>query len=370
LKKVVIIGGGISGLVTSVLLVKAGIECTVIERKNYPLHRVCGEYISNEAVPFLKLHGLYPGEFNPSQLSRFQLSSISGRNEILPLEMGGFGISRFSFDNFLFTKASQSGVKFILDTSVENVEFLGQSFRVQTGRSGHFSGDVVLGAFGKRSNIDSRFHRAFMKKRSPYVGVKYHVKFDMPGDLICLHNFPGGYCGVSKVENDIVNVCYLVHREKIKAFGSIAKMEQHVLCANPLLKQIFKEAEFVFDKPEVINEISFEKKSLVENGVLMIGDAAGMITPLCGNGMAMAIHSAKIASEHVLNYLQEKCTREEMEKGYVREWSAEFSRRLFSGRLVQRLFGSETGSKIAINLALYFKPLAREIIRNTHGQTF
>lgn len=369
MKKIVIIGGGIAGLIASIVLSRQGIKCLVLEKRSYPLHRVCGEYISNEAVPFLNSLDLYPGQFNPPQLKRFELSAISGKSKILPLDLGGFGISRFAFDHFLFGKARESGVEFRLNTSAESVEFLGQSFHVATA-SESFSADVVLGCFGKRSNLDTRLERPFMKKRSPYVGVKYHANLDFPDDVIALHNFPGGYCGVSHVENRRVNICYLVHREKLKASGSVSRLEQNVLSVNPLLREIFSSAIFLFDKPEVINEVSFEKKSPVENGILMLGDAAGMITPLCGNGMAMAIHSAKIAAEAVTLFALGKCSRWEMESSYSLAWNKQFSRRLFNGRWIQRLFGSERGSSLAINLALHLRPVAMEMIRSTHGKAF
>lgn len=369
MKKVAIIGGGIAGLISSIVLSRRGIRCLVVEKKSYPHHRVCGEYISNEAVPFLNSLDLYPGQFNPPQLKRFELSAISGKSKILPLDLGGFGISRYTFDDFLFNKARESGVEFVLNTAVENVEFLGQSFNIATPQE-TISASVVLGCFGKRSNLDARLDRPFMKKRSPYVGVKYHAKLDFPDDVIALHNFPGGYCGVSQVENHRVNICYLVHRDRIKAAGSVSNLEQNVLSVNPLLRKIFSSATFLFDKPEVINEISFEKKSPVENGILMLGDAAGMITPLCGNGMAMAIHSASIATAVVADFVEGNCSRSEMEYSYSREWNKQFSRRLFNGRFIQGLFGSEWGSSLAVNLALHFRPVAMELIRSTHGKAF
>jgi menaquinone-9 beta-reductase len=370
LKTVIIIGGGVSGLIASILLARNGIDCTVIEKKNYPLHRVCGEYISNEAVPFLKAAGLFPDEFAPPELSKFQLSSVSGKSSVLPLGMGGFGVSRFAFDNFLFSKAKESGVQFQLDTSVENVEFLGQSFKVLTNRS-EIEAKIVIGSFGKRSNLDLRLDRKFIKHRSPYVGVKYHVHFDHPVDVVALHNFPGGYCGISAVENNIINVCYLVHRDNLKKHKSIREMEQHVLTINPFLNDVFKNAHFLFEKPEVINEISFDRKNPVEEHILMCGDAAGLITPLCGNGIAMAIHSAKICAEHVTRHWQSKTSsNNKLEQGYASEWTLTFSRRLYKGRQIQKLFGSDFTSSLAVNLALYVKPVAIEIIRNTHGKTF
>jgi menaquinone-9 beta-reductase len=369
LKKVIIIGGGLAGLTAAILLARKGFPVSLIEKKRYPFHRVCGEYISNEVVPFLKTHDLYPAQFNPPIISRFQLSSISGRNEILPLEMGGFGISRFSFDNFLFGKALEAGVQIQTGVAVDNVEFLGQTFRVDYDHK-TFAADVVLGSYGKRSNLDLRFTREFTQQRSPYVGVKYHVEYQHPEDLVALHNFPGGYCGVSPVEDRIVNVCYLVHREKLKEAKSIDLLEKNVLSINPFLKDLFRNANVLFKKPEVINEISFERKSAVENHLLMLGDAAGLITPLCGNGMAMAIHSAAIAAENVSLFLEAKISRNEMETNYQEQWQKKFSWRLFRGRQVQRLFGSEVASALAIRIALYFRPLAMSIIRGTHGKPF
>ncbi|HAZ24019.1 MAG TPA: FAD-dependent oxidoreductase, partial [Algoriphagus sp.] len=104
-------------------------------------------------------------------------------------------------------------------------------------------------------------------------------------------------------------------------------MEAQTLFKNPKLKEIFNSSDFLFEKPEVINEINFEFKRPVENHVLMAGDAAGLITPLCGNGMAMAIHSGKLAAEaiHRFDY------REEVEKNYQRNWNMNFSRRLRVG---------------------------------------
>jgi flavin-dependent dehydrogenase len=341
----------------------------IIEKKQYPFHRVCGEYISNEALPFLKSNQLYPKDHNPPEIKRLLLSAISGKSKILDLDLGGFGISRYAYDFFLYEKALEAGVEFILNTSVENVEFLGQTFQVRTSTS-QYEASLVIAAFGKRSNLDIKLAREFTRKRSPYVGVKYHLKTDYPHDLISLHNFPGGYCGLNQVEDDVVNLCYLVHREKVKAYGSIAAMEQNILKKNPLMKSILENSTILFDKPETINEISFERKLPVEQHMLMIGDAAGMITPLCGNGMAMAIHAAKLATKSVIEFFNKSISREQMEASYSTEWHQQFSRRLWIGRQLQKLFGSEVASLAAVNLAIYSKVLSNTLIKNTHGAPF
>ncbi len=370
MKSVIVVGGGIAGLVSSYKLAQAGVPCTVIEKKSYPFHRVCGEYISNETIPFLTSLNLFPDEFNPPRLKRFQLSSITGKNTMLPLDLGGFGISRYTYDHFLFQKAKSIGVNFMLNTEVEEIKFSENKFQVKIANQ-ILETDVVLGSYGKRSKLDIQMKRGFIQKRSPYVGVKYHIRRDHPNDLIALHNFKGGYCGISNIEDNKTNLCYLTHRDNVKKYGSIPAMEKEILFQNPLLKSIFTASEFLFEKPEVINEISFETKQPVENHIIMMGDAAGMITPLCGNGMAMALHSAKIASDLVIRFCKEpRFGRDQLEKTYYRTWAKTFKKRLWVGRQVQQLFGNEIASDIAIRLALYSKPIARAIMRNTHGNPF
>ena len=369
MKSVTIIGGGLAGLISSILLARKGVEVTLLEKKQYPFHRVCGEYISNEVVPFLQKENLFPSEFNPPLINKFQLTAVNGKSKILPLDLGGFGISRYSLDNFLYQEATKSGVNFLLNTEVTEVQYQDNQFKVVVNNNEIIS-DVLLCAFGKRSKLDVDWKREFTQKRSPYVGIKHHIKINHAHNLIALHNFDGGYCGISNIEHGKSNLCYLVSRDKLREQGSIAALENNVLCRNPWLKSIFTDSEFLFEKPETINEISFETKEPVFNHMLMIGDAAGMITPLCGNGMAMAIRSGKIAADNVLDYVEGKILRNDLEINYSKQWNFTFANQLWFGRQVQRLFGSEWASNVAIQLAVNMEWIAKTIIRNTHGKLF
>ncbi len=364
MRDVIIIGGGLAGLTSSVLLKRTGLDVTLIERKSYPFHRVCGEYISNEVLDFLTRENLLP-EIEFPRISRFGLSSVSGSMSYSDLPLGGFGISRYSLDFHLYQLAIKEGVN-VLNETVSGIEFNNDQFDITVDNE-LLSSRICIGAFGKRSNLDSAMNRSFFQKRSPYVGVKYHARTEHPSDLVALHNFSKGYCGISRVEDEKTNICYLTHRSNLKKFGNIPEMEEEVLFRNSRLKEIFKNAEFLWKKPEVINEITFEQKSLIENHVLMCGDSAGMITPLCGNGMAMAIHSAKILSEEVVKYFSEGGNREALEQAYENKWNKEFKSRLQYGRRVQKLFGSPLLSNFSVNLINTVKPLARNIIRRTHG---
>ena len=361
---IIIIGGGLAGLVSSIQLSKAGKKVIVIEKKKYPFHRVCGEYISNEVRPFLESIGLNFDKLSVKEISKFQFTSPSGRVLETDLDLGGFGISRFKIDEELYHLAQSVGVEFLLENTVESVDFQDDTFTIKTSFD-TFESKYVIGTYGKRTKLDATLQRDFFNKRSPYIGVKYHIKVDFPIDLIALHNFKDGYCGISAIEDDKYCLCYLTTRENLKKHGNIVEMERNILWRNPHLQKIFTESEFLYDKPEVINEISFSPKTTIENHVLMAGDTAGLITPLCGNGMAMAIHGAKLLSDSILENYED---RDLVEKSYQKDWKKHFEKRLWIGRNVQKLFGNEVVSEIALSTMKSFKPLLRLIIKATHGE--
>ncbi len=370
MKDVIIIGGGLAGLINAIQIQRAGFKVMLFEEKRYPFHRVCGEYISNEVIPYLEKNQLYPTKLNPAVLTQFHLSSISGNSLRMPLDLGGFGISRYAYDQWLAEKAKNEGVR-IVHERVIDTSFHDDSFTVTTNNENEHQSKLVIGAFGKRSGLDKSLQRQFIKKRSPYVGVKYHIKTGLVAqNEIALHNFQGGYCGVSRVEKDVFNLCYLSHRSNLKKHGSIPKMEDEVLKRNRFLNELLSHSEVLFEKPEVINEITFEKKEPVFNHILMSGDSAGMITPLCGNGMAMAIHSAKILSELIIEHLEAEFNRSKLEQDYSMAWNRLFANRLWTGRKIQKLFGSSIVSRSAVILGKTVKPFANFLMKQGHGSPF
>jgi flavin-dependent dehydrogenase len=372
---VIIVGGGLAGLFNALLLNRAGLQVTLIEKKVYPFHRVCGEYISNEVLPFFEQLGIDVSPFKVSHINRLEVTAASGAKFSYPLDLGGFGLSRYTFDNYMYQKAQAEGVKFLLDTQVEDVRFANNSFEVVTHQE-TLTAQLVIGAFGKRSNIDRKLKRAFFYRRSPYVGIKVHAKINFPNDLIQLNNYKDGYCGVIKVDgDDRYCMCSLVHRDDLRKYGSLEAVQEKIICQNPYQKELFDHAEILMDKPEVINEISFEKKQPVENHILMSGDTAGMIAPLCGNGMTMAMHSAKILSETIFQYYRPNRPfpmqqRLALEQAYRQAWDQQFARRLWVGRQLQNLFGSNRMIDLAVRSLNQVPALSRIVMERTHGQPF
>lgn len=365
--EVLIIGGGLAGLTAAIHLSKIGLQVTVIEKNEFPKHKVCGEYISNEVLPYLNWLDLNIADLNPTNITKLEFSTASGKTIKSVLPLGGFGISRHALDEYLYKKAIANGCKILLD-SVETVVFDKNEFTITTSNQTILKSEIVIGAFGKRSNIDQKLNRDFIQKKSPWLAVKAHYSGNFPNDLVGLHNFKGGYCGVSKVEKDRINICYLADYETFKQFKNIEEYQNKVVFQNPHLKAIFEKSNLLFEKPLTISQISFEKKQAVENHILMIGDTAGLIHPLCGNGIAMAIHSAKIVSELVTKYYTNEIeSRNELEEKYIQEWNFNFKKRLKTGRLLSNLLQKQKLSVTLMCILIIFPFLLSKIIKKTHG---
>jgi flavin-dependent dehydrogenase len=314
---VAIIGGGLAGLALSIQCARMGYRTVLFEKDTYPFHKVCGEYISLESWNFLQDLGLPLSDMQLPIINRLMITTPNGNYIETPLPLGGFGISRYTIDHLLAIIARQEGVTVLEETKVTNVIYRNNVFLLFSGK-GETEARVVAGAYGKRGNLDIKWKRQFTQVKpnalNHYIGVKYHIRTHHPADLIALHNFEHGYCGISQIEENKYCLCYLTSAGNLrKSRNDISIMEKNILMRNPFLERIFSNAEWLYEEPLTISRISFNKKTQVENHVLMIGDTAGLIAPLCGNGMSMALHSSKLAFEEMHSFLQGRINRYEME---------------------------------------------------------
>jgi len=373
---VAVIGGGLAGLATTIQMAELGKKVILFEKKQYPFHRVCGEYISMESWGFLNRLGLDLGSENLPMINKLNISAPSGRLLTHDLNPGGFGISRFKLDDLLAVQADRKGVKMQTGISVNNVNFQDGIWQVTT-KHETIQAKIALGTFGKRSNLDKQqnrkhtHHRKTRGSLTNYVAVKYHVKADLPADTIELHNFDHGYCGISKIEEDHYCMCYLTSASNLEKSGNdIEQMEQNILSKNPFLKSYLTDFEKIYDKPLSIAQIDFSNKEIVENNLPMIGDAAGLITPLCGNGMSMALRGSTLIIPLLDQYLDGKLTTIEMHEYYVKAWRSEFSKRLTAGRIFQSLFGNTVITEGVIALLKQSPRMINKLVRLTHGEPF
>ena len=367
--QVIIIGGGLAGLTAAIDLCVRGIEVILFEKESYPHHKVCGEYLSNEILPYLNSLGVCLNSYKPPEINKLIYSSNLGDVTSCALDLGGIGISRYTLDQHLYNVARAKGCE-ITNATVKNVLFQDNGFKIFTKENQEYQSEFVLGAFGKRSNLDKMLQRSFIENLSSWLAVKAHYKnADYPGDTVSLHNFQGGYCGLSRTELNTVNVCYLTSYRSFQKYKNTDDFRKGILLQNPRLKEFFGRSKIDFDKELSIAQVSFDRKSLVDKHILMLGDAAGLIHPLCGNGMAMAIHSAKLAVREIgAFYHTRTIERRTIEKNYKLAWRRHFERRVKAGRILQGVLLNQSLSTLSQNIIRSFPGIMPYIIKNTHGQ--
>ena len=371
---IAVVGGGLAGLALSIQCAEAGYQTILFEKETYPFHKVCGEYISNESLPFLEKIGVPISSWGLSNINELKISAPNGNAYQFSLPLGGFGVSRFKLDEYLYRIALSKGVTVMTGTKVHDIIFKKDGFEIKTDQGVYYS-KLAAGSFGKRSNLDIHMSRPFAKAKpnalNNFIGVKYHIRYLHPINQIALHNFNNGYCGIEAIENGDCCLCYLTTAENLKKSGnSIPSLEENILWKNPLLKDIFRNAEFIYKKPFTISQVSFEKKSQIEDHLLCVGDAAGMITPLCGNGMSMALHGSKIAFQNIDYYFKNQQDRTVLESDYEQQWKKQFANRIFAGRTLQRLFGNEHMTNYFLQFMQNFPALSSKLINATHGKPF
>lgn len=397
---VILIGGGLAGLSLAILCARAGWRTLVCEQKAYPFHRVCGEYVAMESWGFLQGLGLDLASQHLPQIRRLLVTTPS-QSLSAPLQPsnshpnsrrrkhgvadtsrigGGFGISRYALDAQLADRARALGVILRENTRVKQVTETEHGVEVHT-HQGVFRAPLAGGAFGKWSNLD----RALRPQQLPaqtgaetYVGIKYHLRTRFPRDLIALHNFKGGYCGISAIEQEeTVCCCYLVSQEHFSAAGSVERLQEETLSQNPYLRSIFEHSEPCWAAPLAIAQVYFSPRQWPSEHrpkdctrLFMLGDAAGMIPPLSGNGMSMALRSSALLFEVWQQYFTEHTPLPMLQRQYRQQWQQAFGLRLRTGSLLQQTFG-HLGP---INALLYglrpFPGLAQALIARTHGTAF
>jgi flavin-dependent dehydrogenase len=366
-----IIGGGLAGLCLAIQLADKGVSVVLFEKNKYPFHKVCGEYISMESWDFLTELGLPLTSLNLPRINELGISSENGFMLNSTLQLGGFGISRYSLDGYLVELARKKNVTVLDNCKVFDVQTLSEDTHQINTSLGLFNSTIVCGTYGKytptfvKEDVDTK------PNKLNYIGVKYHIKTNLKPNRIELHNFKDGYCGVSKVDNDVYCLCYLSTSKNLQDCGNdIKKMEETILYKNPFLKRYFSESEFLFNAPLVISNISFQKKGTYKNSFFLAGDAAGSITPLCGNGMSMAMRASKILAQLLIGYFNQSITKEKLIKKYNKAWAENFNTRIKSGYYLQHLFGKKYTTHYTLKTLDKLPSLTKKIISLTHGQPF
>lgn len=344
---VAIIGSGPAGSTLAGLLARRGLDVALIDREHFPRDKVCGEFLSYDALPVLERMGILPA-IDASGAPHIGRCRVVGRNRDFEFAFprAARGVSRMLLDDLLFRAAISAGARSFAgatavaiepEAGVVTLEANSPLLRPATGDPRSvLRARVLVGAWGRWGRFDNVLRRPFARDRAHRnFGFKRHYRAASPAsDVIELYSFARGYLGVSAVEGGITNICGLVHASRLgghkgrwETFVDAIRKEERVLNDLYAAHEPVQE-EFLSSDPVI-----FRARSPVERGIVMIGDASGVIDPLTGNGMAMAIQSALVAAPHVVD-LVAASDRKRIEHRYRRAHAAFFASRIGWSRRV------------------------------------
>lgn len=364
---VVILGGGLAGAAAAIGLAPRGMRVLVVERHRYPRHKLCGEFLSAETTPLFDRLGVGARiqALAPARLTSARISAPGGACLDLPLPAPALGLSRYQLDRLLLARAAEAGATVWEGCDARSLSgSLNDGFVIQT-RNGPVHARVVLGAWGKRASLDRALERPFFRQKAPFLALKCHVEGPETGPRTELHAFPGGYCGLNRIEGGRVNVCLLASDAAWEAAGrSVEGMWTWMQAQNPALRLHLASARRLSEMV-VISNISFARKGATSGDLLMLGDSAELISPLAGNGQAMALGAAEIAVPLVAAFLEGRTDGRALQQRYRRAWRRRFRERLLLGRLLQPLFLRPPLLTAALHLGRRFPPLAHRLVSGT-----
>jgi flavin-dependent dehydrogenase len=365
-----IVGAGVAGGSIACVLAEMGWDVILLERQSAPGHKVCGEFLSPEAMGTLAAMGLAGVvlSLNPSRIDSVLLTSSEGSALDIPLPGTALGVSRIRLDGALLAAAREKKADVRTGFTVTSVSFAERSFRIEARHPDgpqSIEARTVIGAWGRSPDVRlaDRRQRAF---HHPYVGVKTHYEGIRMGQVVELYFFPGGYFGVSPIEGNRVNAAGLLTRQAFHRAGKrIADAVQAAACLNPAFARRLFSVRPVAGTEKAVSPVQISRRPFAWDRVAHIGDAAVTIPPLCGDGMAMALRSAELCANFADRHLRGKMALNEWRSKYARALQQEFARPLKWGNILQLLLGNTHMAPRLFRLGKWSPDLASRLVRLT-----
>ncbi len=293
-----IVGGGLAGGALAVSLASAGRDVVLLEREAGPHDKVCGEFLSREAVLYLNALGVDPLALGAQRIDAVRLAS-GKRVATVDLPFSAVSLSRRVLDDALLARAAHAGAQIRMGARVQFLEPDAHGWRARLAGGEGFAAKTAFLATGKH---DVRGWPRPAGRQSDLIGFKQYWRL-VPEQAAALAGhvelilFPGGYAGLEPVEDGRANLCLVVQR---KRFAALGQHWSHLLDAIrgdcSLLEQRLAGAEPYMDRPLAISSIPYGYVRGGSDGLWRLGDQTAVIPSFAGDGMSIALHSANVAA--------------------------------------------------------------------------
>lgn len=395
IKKISIAGAGPAGASLAIRLAQKDFDVTLIEREKFPRHKLCGEFISPESFAHFEELNVLNEMFSigGDRISETCFYSPSGKNVSVSSDRFGgdaLSISRATMDFVLLEKAKSLGVKVLEETQVvglvnEKEKVFGVKARCENRETKEIFADLIIDATGRANVLGKLIGKTkiqngkwktengkYENQKQKLVGFKTHLENVNLKKGVCeIYFFRGGYGGLSFVEKDLANHCFLIKAETVKNFGGDAnKIVEEMIFENVRAREALKNAQPVFDWLAVSVDGFGAKNLTPAENLLSVGDAAAFIDPFTGSGMLMAFESAKILAQSIFENQNSQNSFVEIAREFSVLHRENFRRRLMVCGIMRRAAFAPRLANLTISFLNLNQRMTGFLARATRPQTF
>ncbi|MCU1306255.1 MAG: dependent oxidoreductase [Acidobacteriaceae bacterium] len=353
-----VIGGGPAGSAAAITARRAGAKVLLVDRSRFPRQKVCGEFVSSEALGLLR--NLLSHEFG-TRLFESSVSIASARifldGQVVTARVrpAANSIPRFDMDHALWHSAAEIGAHVHEQTIVQSIEGDGP-FELRT-NNGSYSARGIVNATGRWSNLAN----VGVPTGSKWIGVKAHFAEDKPPQSVDLYFSPAGYCGVQPVSAAAVNVCAMVRADVASSLPEVFNCETRLRERSVGWKQL---TETVSTSPLI-----FRDPAPLDGNVLMAGDAAGFIDPFVGDGISMALHSGSMAASSLIRFFDGSRSLQVAAQDYADLYRRKLLPAFRNAARIRKIVSAPLVLRSAALAAMSFPRLAEFLLNKTRART-
>ena len=350
-----VIGGGPAGASAAITAARIGMDVLLLEAGKFPRHKVCGEFVSGEALELLThLVGSDELLISAPQISQARVF-IDDQLLQFPVDPAAVSVSRWNLDLLLWQAAIRSGIDARSESRVHSCRRTQDRFLIQTGKA-EVQARAVINATGRWSNLIKQ--RPELRER--WIGVKSHFFESDPSNSCDLYFFEGGYCGVQPLGSNEVNAAAMVRADVARTMSDVLRQSKRLA-----LRSLNWKAQM---EPVAVSPLFFRPPLTSENGVALCGDAAAFLDPFAGDGISMALQSGAMAATEFAAYLTGKRSLQAALLAYDRAYREFLAPVLKTGAQLRRLIQLPRLGRIAAVSLLKFPPLARLAVKQTRAR--
>lgn len=336
---VIIAGAGPAGSSAAIHLARKDLRVLLVEQKKFPRPKLCGEFISPECRRHFETLGVADAmtDSDPASITETVFYSSRGQHVTIPSRWFGgpaaLGLSRAVMDNNLLRRAQECGVTVIEGATItepltDKDAVHGVKLKLN-GEEHQHTAPLTIDATGRARILTRKFHTAEPKSKPKLIAFKAHLRNTRVAPGACeIYFYPDGYGGLSSVEGDISNLCFIISAEQVKRHHS----NPDLVMRATVMKN--RRAAYTLEHAQPESEwlsASWERFGRQQpspaKGLLAIGDSAAFIDPFTGSGMLMALESGELAA-NVINRHRKGLDTSALGADYAAEYLAKFESRL------------------------------------------